>query len=103
MIKCHYCEFSQMRRGEIHCPCDGCVMPKAEIEKLNGLHKRTDDINRIKSEAIKGFAERVKITDLSGVVGEHYINGEMYGYFDSGTFGSIIDNLVKEMVGDLDA
>ncbi len=89
MLKCHYCEFSQMQRGEIHCPCDGCVMPKAEIEKLNGLHKSTDDINRIKSEAIREFAERAK----SEVV-------TIDGIFETWEVEDLIDNLVKEMVGD---
>ena len=66
-------------------------------QKRANIFEIANAYERGKSEAITEFAERLKITDLSGVVGEHYINGEMYGYFDSGSFGSIIDNLVAEM------
>lgn len=88
MLKCHYCEFSQMQRGEIHCPCDGCVMPKAEIERLNGLPKSTDDINRIKSEAIKDALNRAK----KRIGDSHFQN---YGL----AMLEIMD-VEKEMVGD---
>lgn len=81
MIKCHYCEYSQMSRGEIHCPRDECVMPKAEIEKLNGLHKPKDDTKRIKAEsmllAVREYKKnliRQAIDNMSGEVDIDVIN-----------------------------
>jgi hypothetical protein len=78
---------------------------KAEIERLQKAIKVQDimieqqdyKIKTAKSEARKEFAERLKGTDMSDVVGEQYINGEIYAYFYSNAFERKIDNLLKEM------
>ena len=78
---------------------------KAEIERLNIRKKALTDITKnydwkfakAKTEAIKEFAERLKATDMSDLVGEQYINGEIYGYFHSNGFEIKVDNLAKEM------
>ena len=55
MLKCEYCEFSQMKSGKLHCPCSGCQMSKAEIEELNGLIRSNESVDRIRLKAIKEF------------------------------------------------
>ena len=79
---------------------------KAEVERLQevkeiNLNAIKNDLPwfvlHLKSEAIKEFAERLKATDTADLVGEQYINGEIYGYFYSDAFERKIDNLVKEM------
>jgi hypothetical protein len=63
-------------------------MPKAEIEKLNGLHKSTDDINRIKSEAIKDALDRAKKR-----IGDSHFQNYALAILE-------IMDVEKEMVGD---
>ena len=75
---------------------------RAEIERFKNEQARLHIIiskmlKEAKTEAIKEFAERLKATDTADLVGEQYINGEIYGYFYSNAFEIKIDNLVKEM------
>ena len=75
---------------------------KAEIERLQKDKADIIDaveyrINQAKESAYKEFAEKLKTTDLSGTVGEKYVNGEMYGYFHNGAFERIVDNLLAEL------
>ena len=76
--------------------------------ELDSIHALGDDYERVleeqplliqkaKEESIKEFAARLKATDMSDLVGEQYINGEIYGYFYSNVFEIKVDNLVKEM------
>lgn len=65
---------------------------KAELEDLREIvfTDRTEAIKKLKSEAIKEFAERLK---------EHYVKPEFPWddfYVDEG----VVDNLVKEMTGE---
>ena len=84
---------------------DASRKAEEEIERLQKAIKVQDimieqqdyKLKTAKSEAIKKFAERLKATDTADLVGEQYINGEIYSYFYSDAFERKIDNLVKEM------
>ena len=69
---------------------------KAEIERFEECASREMLYEKVKSEAIKEFAERLKATAISNwkTKDGHYL------YEISDDF---IDNLVKEMVGDKNA
>lgn len=74
---------------------------QAEIKRLKKEQQQFADIGKmyseVRAEAVNEFAERLKATDMSDIVGEQYINGEMYGYFHSNGFEIKVDNLVKKM------
>ena len=40
MVKCEYCQHSQIIHGKIHCPCVQCVMSKEKIEQIMGISKK---------------------------------------------------------------
>ena len=74
---------------------------QAEIERLRLQQSNLiADYKQIAINAMKKFAERLKATDMTDLVGEQYINGEIYGYFYSDAFTSKVDNLLKEMDGE---
>ena len=70
---------------------DYCLVYARSLDDYDNL------IGDISAEGIKEFAERLKATDTADLVGEQYINGEIYGYFYSNAFETKIDSLVKEM------
>ena len=94
-----------------NCPCKiegDCIVPSGfelEREVFNLLHRQKAEIERfeecasremlyekVKSEAIKEFAEKVKQKTLAMVFSPDVLSFEDYC--------ECIDNLVKEMVGD---
>ena len=99
--ECH----NENGKGRVQVVIDLINRQKAEIERLTvnknayglGMQRLAEQLETAKSEAIKKFAERLKATDTADLVGEQYINGEIYGYFYSDAFERKIDNLVKEM------
>ena len=95
----HYGEWGALpssHRRTIKRLLDYSVGQEAEIERLRSVVDKTDaayfqkvnEVDRAKAEAIKEFAERVK---------DEYSEG----FFVSTEFLWRIDNLVKEMVGEL--
>jgi hypothetical protein len=94
---CCVCGYTKMCDGTtIHqFALDPINRQQAEIEKLErtilyleGVCESTPD--KVRAEAIKEFAERLKAN-----------KGKLFNYiFSSNGFDKQIDNLVKEMVGD---
>ena len=104
MIKCQYCEFSQMKRGEINCPLDVCQMSRETIERLNVLsmdgHKSLGDVDRIRAESML-LAIRNYQYDLVGKAQDNRTGEIDIQAINDCAFELIAK--IKEMVGDSDA
>lgn len=72
---------------------------QAEIEDLREIvfTDRTEAIKKLKAEAIKEFAEKLKETNLYEFVEEYFDNAELCYEVRSDLFNDFVDNLVREM------
>lgn len=75
---------------------------QAEIEDLKFPYKMQVEVskeleNKIKAEAAREFAERLKETNLYEFIEEYFDNAELCYEVRSDLFNDFIDNLVREM------
>ena len=99
--KCpNFKDFAECKESLSRCALDLINRQKVEIERLNGyLDVISYSTDKIKAEAIKEFAERLK--EKACRISVSY-KGEIIPERTEYHIGEVdIDNLVKEMVGDV--